>query len=458
MTDRGRLAQDEVLDALAEQESPKHEAGEVTPILAISQTLWANRRSLKKALLAGLVAGVIISLLIPPQYKSTVHLMPPEQGSGAGMAAMLSAITSKVGLSSSSGFASDLLGMKGSGMLFVGILGSRTVQDRLIDRFDLRKVYWRSTYEATRKKLEGRSDISEDRKTGIIEISVSDTDRNRAQQLANAYVDELNRLTAQVSTTAAHKERVFLEERLGEVEKDLKQAELDLGQYSSKNATLSLPEQGKAMLEAAATLQGQIIAAQSELRGLQQIYTDDNVRVRSVKARVAELQSQSRKLSGTGQTAAAETPADSPYPSIRSLPLVGIKYADLFREAKVQEVVFETLTQQYELAKVQEAKETPSVKVLDSASWPEKRSFPPRTLLTITIVFLFFVGGSVWIVGREMWREVDEHEPHKEFLTNVHREISKAFHRKTDGRFGSAFNKLNGNGSSRDSHPDHGDR
>lgn len=424
MSDRGRLAQDDILE-VAEPESSTDQHGAITPALAIAQTLWAKRNFLKKSMLVGLVSGLIISFLIPAQYKSTVHLMPPEQGSGAGMAAMLAAVTSKIGLSSS-GLAGDLLGMKNSGTLFVGILGSRTIQDRLIDQFDLRKVYWRSTYEATRKKLESRSDIFDDRKTGIIEISVSDTDRHRAQQLAQAYVDELNRLVAQVSTTAAHKERVFLEGRLAVVLKDLKQAEVDLSQYSSKNATLSLPEQGKAMLQAAATLEGQIIAAQSELKGLQQIYADDNVRVRAVKAKIAELQKQSRKLAGTPDS----DDSDSLYPSIRRLPVVGVKYADLYRNAKVQEVVFETLTQQYELAKVQEAKETPSVKVLDSASWPEKKSFPPRILMTIAFVFFSVIGASAWVIMAELWHEVDDNEPHKAFLTDVARVISRRFRRK----------------------------
>jgi capsule polysaccharide export protein KpsE/RkpR len=417
VTEHGQVAQDEIF-GVREPEAVKQRDRDVTPALAIARTLWGKRTALKKAILVGFVVGVIISLLIPRQYTSTVHLMPPEQGSGAGMAAMLTAITSKAGLSS--GFAGDLLGMKGSGTLFVGILGSRTIQDRLINRFDLRKVYWRSTYESTRNKLESRSSISEDRKTGIIEISVADADRQRAQQLAQAYVDELNRLTVEVSTTAAHKERVFLEERLAVVLKQLKQAEIELSEYSSKNTMLSLPEQGKAMLQAAATLEGQIIAAESELKGLQQIYADDNVRVRSVRARLAELQKQSRKLAGSPE---GESTSDSLYPSIRRLPVVGVKYADLYREAKVQEAVFETLTQQYELAKVQEAKETPSVKVLDSASWPEKRSFPPRTLLTITIMLVWLLGASVWIVVSELWHELDDTEPHKEFLTEVHREL-----------------------------------
>ena len=123
------------------------------------------------------------------------------------------------------------------------------------------------------------------------------------------------------------------------------------------------------MVEAAATLQGQLIAAESELQGLKQIYTDSNPRVRSLNARVDELKRQLDKLGGKGEsmTEASDQPGDSLYPSIRKLPLLGVTYADLYRRTMIQEAVLETLTKEYEIAKVQEAKEIPTVKVLDAA-------------------------------------------------------------------------------------------
>src|SRR5258708_5391721 len=137
------------------------------------------------------------------------------------------------------------------------------------------------------------------------------------------------------------------------------------------------------MVEAAATLQGQLIAAESQYEGLKQIYTGNNVRVRSVKARIDELQRQLQKLGGKGEsaTSVSDLPADSLYPSIRKLPLLGVKYADLYRRTKIQEAVLETLTKEYELAKGQEAKEIPTVKGLDAANIPDKKSYPPRLLI-----------------------------------------------------------------------------
>src|SRR6185312_14547545 len=121
---------------------------------------------------------------------------------------------------------------------------------------------------------------------------------------------------------------------------------------------------GKAMVDAAAALQGQLIAAQAQLSGLQQIYTDNNVRVRAAEAHVEELQKKLNELGGAGTQSDLES-NNSLYPSIRKLPLLGVTYADLYRQTKIQETVYELLTQQYELAKMQEAKEIPTVKVLD---------------------------------------------------------------------------------------------
>ena len=143
-------------------------------------------------------------------------------------------------------------------------LGNQTVQDRLVQRFDLKRVYWDRLDEDARKDLAERTGVAEDRKSGIITISVADRDAHRATALAQAYVEELNRLSAELSTSAAHRERVFLEERLQAVKVDLDQAAVDFSQFSSKNTAIDLKEQARAMVEAAAQLQGELIAAESE--------------------------------------------------------------------------------------------------------------------------------------------------------------------------------------------------
>ena len=378
--------------------------------------LWDERRLLLRAALVGLLVGTLLAFVIPKRFESTTQLMPPDNQTSTAMA-MLTALTARGGPGLGN-VAGDMLGIKSSGALFVGILRSRTVEDRLIDQFDLKNVYWTKLQLTARRKLEENTAVSEDRKSGILTITVSDRDPQRAAAMARSYVVELDRLVAKVSTSSARREREFLEGRLKNVQSDLEQAEKDFSQFASKNTTIDIKEQGKAMVEAAAVLQGQLIAAQSELEGLRQIYTDNNVRVRSVQARINELKVQLEKLGGKGGAEAGKE-QDSLYPSIRKLPLLGVDYADLYRRTKVQEAVFEALTQQYELAKVQEAKEIPSVKVLDDSRVPERKSFPPRALIVFFSTFFGLVCASIYAMAKARWTKLDNRDPGKALALEV---------------------------------------
>src|SRR5437773_8760352 len=264
--------------------------------------LWGRRRFFFRAGAVGLLASTLLAFLIPKSYTSTTQLMPPDPQSTSGMA-MMAAMAAKAG-GGLAGVAGDLLGLKSSGALFIGVLRSQTSQDRLIEKFDLRRVYGARLVMDARMKLDENTSISEDKKSGIITISVTDHSPQRAAALANAYVDQLNTLVSELSTSSAHRERAFLEERLKVAKLDLDDASNQLAQFSSKNNTLDIQQEGKAMLDAAGTIAGQLIAAQSQLEGLRQIYTDNNSRVRSLNARVAELRRQLEKLGGTQDNAA----------------------------------------------------------------------------------------------------------------------------------------------------------
>jgi capsule polysaccharide export protein KpsE/RkpR len=384
-----------------------------TEVFARINSLWKQRQVLKRSALVGLLAGILLAFCIPKRYESTTQLMPPDSQSGSGIA-MLAALSAKSG-GGLAPLAGDLLGVKSSGALFVGILRSTTVEDRVIDRFNLRQAYGARYEQDARMRLAQNTSIDEDRKSGIISITVTDNDPNRASAIARAYVEELNQLVAELSTSSAHRERVFLEGRLVGVKRDLDQASQDFSQFASKNKTIDLKEEARAMLQGAATIEGQLIAAESELRGLQAIYTDSNVRVRTVQARINELRLQMEKLGGStpGQTIVPADSADSTHPSLRNLPLLGVTYADLYRRMQIEEAVYESLTQQFELAKVQEAKETPSVKVLDPATIPERKSFPPRLLIIFSCTILGLLAAVVVLLGKEQWAEVDPREPEK---------------------------------------------
>jgi capsule polysaccharide export protein KpsE/RkpR len=229
----------------------------------------------------------------------------------------------------------------------------------------------------------------------------------------------LDRLVAQVSTSSARRERIFLEGRLQNVKSDLDLAARNFSDFASKNTAIDIPEQGKAMVEAAAGLQGQLIAAQSELSGLRTIYSDSNVRVRSVEARVNELDKKLNEIGSAG-TPGGGVSVNSLYPSIRKLPLLGVTYADLYRQTKIQETVYELLTQQYELAKVEEAKEIPTVKVLDAAIVPTKKTFPPRAVLVILGTMLGTTMAMTWVLGKTRWDAVDASDPRKAFAVEVY--------------------------------------
>lgn len=294
----------------------------------------------------------------------------------------------------------DALGLQTPGALYEKVLQSRTVQDHLIDRFDLRKVYHTPRYKDARLRLADHTQFSDDRKSGVITITVTAPSPQMAAALAKGYVDELNTLMVELDTSAAHRERVFLEGRLKEVDAGIDRDSTRLSEFASKNTTIDIKEQGKAMMTGAELLRGQAIAAESELAGLRQIYGPDNARVRAAQARVDELQRQLERMRGSSDKDTADVDG---YPSIRKLPQLGVEYAHLYRNLSVQEVVFETLTKQYEMAKVEEAKNLPTVRVLDEADVPEHKSKPMRSLIVLLGAVLATMLACVYILGEHWW-------------------------------------------------------
>jgi len=395
------------------------------------ELLWRNRQWLGRAMLYALILGTVVAFLIPPKFESTVRIMPPEAlDSGT---TMMAAVMGKSNPALAA-MAGSILGIKSTGALFSDLLKSRTVQDHIVEHFQLQKVYWDKFEEDARKTLEHRTSIEEDRKSGVISISVSDRTPQRAHDIAQAYIVELNGLFAQVSTSSARRERIFIEQRLANVKVDLEDAERQFGAYASKNATLDIKEQTRAMVESTAQLQGQLIAAQSELQSLEQIYTANNVRVRATQAKVAELQRQLMKVAGTADSSADNSGnSEEPYPSIRKLPILGVEWADLYRRVKIQETVFELLHQQYELARIQEAKEIGTVNVIDPPNIPEKKSFPPRLLIIAMCLVLSMAGAIAWVIYADKWQRMSPDDPRKSLAIEVGETVAMRFGQIRDG-------------------------
>jgi capsule polysaccharide export protein KpsE/RkpR len=411
--------------------------------MVILRLLWDQRAFILPWAARGLVIATIIAILVPNRYVSMTRLMPPESQGGSSIA-MLSAMIGKTSTPALGSLASDILGTKTSGALYMEALRSRTVQDRLVNRFDLRRVYWVRYMEDARRYLEDNTSISEDRKSGVISVMVSDRNRQRSTAMAQAYVEELNRLMNEVSTSSARRERIFIEQRLATVKQDLRRAADEFSQFASQNTTLDITSQTKAMVEAGADLQGHLMAAQSELEGLETIYTANNVRVRSLRARVDELRHQLNEMAGANPAAIAgnplagnqlpSQPSDMIYPSIRKLPLLGVRWAELYQQTKIQETVYQLLTQEYEMAKIQEAKEVPTIKVMDEAAIPERKSFPPRIAFMVLGTVLGCLTGALWILGFVFWEAIEPDDPAKSFVLEIV-SVQKAWLRRTRERF-----------------------
>ena len=358
---------------------------------------------------------------------------------------MLAALAHSSSLGGLGSLASGLLGTHTSTALFINLLHSGTVSGHIIDRFQLQHLYGNRYRVDTAKRLARRTTITEDKKSGVITVEVEDHDPVRARDMAQAYLDELNKLVTQTSTSSAHQERVFIERRLHAVSADLERAQLALSEFSSKNSTIDIKEQTHAMVDAGARVQGELLVAQSGLESLRQIYGDGNVRVHETEARIASLQRELEKMTGSsaplvpGAIGGAGTKSDVEdkgelYPPLRQLPRLAVPYADLYRQVRVQETVYELLTQQYEMARIEEAKDVPVVSVIDPPGIAEKKSFPPRLLLIFILTAISFVITSAALIMADRWHKVDPRDSRKvlveDVLSTLHRNIVHYISRK----------------------------
>ena len=402
-----------------------------------ARVLWRRRRLLFRVAVVALVVNFGLVFLIPKQYEATARIMPPER-SGSDTA-MLAALAGRaLGGEMLGSLAASMLGSRNSGALFVELLRSGSVTGHIIDRFQLLDVYNAHYRVDAAKHLVRKTEIREDKKSGVITITVTDRDPVRARDIAQAYLDELNVLVNRTSTSSAHQERVFIERRLDAVRRDLDRAQQAMSDFSSTHATIDIREQTRATVDAAAKLEAELVVTQGELSSLQQLYGDQNVRVRAAEARLANLKREMGKLGGTSAELSPEandgSHGDPPsagadpisYPPLRQLPRLAVPYANLYRNVRVQENIFDLLTQQYEVARIQEAKDIPVVSVIDAPGIPEKKSFPRRKLLTLIMTMFVFGATCAWLIFRHYWDNLDPDDPRRAFI----REVLAAMHWK----------------------------
>lgn len=328
---------------------------------------------LKRKLLILVMCGATVilstaySLTIPNIYSATAKVLPPKSESS--------------GLSSLMGQMGGLAGLAGGAKggtdsdLYMGILNSRSLADAVIKRLDLAKVYKSGTVDELRQTLDSAVNVQTG-KDQIISIIAQDTDPTRAALLANTFVDELGRATVRLNLSKVGAEKYFLEKRLEVTKVDLKSAEDDLKVFSERNKILQPEAQAGAALTGITALKVSIATAEVQLAVLRSSQTDESFEVKSQLAAIKRMKQDLARLSGING-------GGEGVPSVGDVPGVGLAYMRKMREVKTQEAIFEQLTKQYELAKLNEARDSSSLQVLDDAVVPEVKSKPQRSILVI---------------------------------------------------------------------------
>jgi uncharacterized protein involved in exopolysaccharide biosynthesis len=421
---QGTTPDSELLPQANEVESDgAEEAGESLglKIARFLRTYWARRRIAFGILAAGILASVLYALSLPAFYTSTTTLLPPAGGSPmSGIMNLLSPASTAMDLDSVE------LGIETRGDLYVAIMGSRNVQDDLINRFGLANYYKSRLIENTRKSLAAATKIEQDRKSGIITISVTAGNPVLASNIAAGYVEELNRVMTDNSASTARRERIFLEGRVKDIKDKLDESAKELSQFSAKNRAIDMPSQPKSMLDEGLRLQAELIEGRSQLAALRQTYSEDNLRVRALEAHNAELQHQLDKMGGMPHGSGTNSDAnDSPYPTADELPSLGLTYYDLERKMHVEEALWEALTKEYEAAKVEEAAEIPTVRVLDAAEVPGRKSGPSRRFIVEVGAMLSFAVTLIVVLVGMIWEGMDPQDEPKRLITGV---IGTALH------------------------------
>jgi uncharacterized protein involved in exopolysaccharide biosynthesis len=331
---------------------------------------------------AAVIIAICYSLTLKNIYTASAKILPPQKESGGGLSGLLSQAGGLAALAGGMG------GMGGSADLYIGILKSRSVADAVIKRLNLQKEFKAKTIDDTRKILEAAVKFKAG-KDGIISIDADSNDPQKAAQLANTFVDELGRRSVELNLSKAGAERIFLEKRLEVVKQDLRNAENDMKAFQERYKTFKADSQATVAIEGIARLKAEIITKEAQLASLRNTMTDENSDVMTLKAGIARLKSQLGSMTGSG--------GSDVIPAVGNIPALGVEYYRKMRELKTQEAIFEQLTKQYEVAKINEAKDTSSVQVLDDAVVPLKKSKPRRSLIVILAAVTAFFA-SIFIV------------------------------------------------------------
>jgi uncharacterized protein involved in exopolysaccharide biosynthesis len=346
-----------------------------------------------RAVIATAIIMTAVAFLIPPEYTAEAVILTPQKTQPS-----FSAVAQLTGLGSGEGLSSlgllAGLGLRSPSDLYVGILESRTIADGLITKFKLKQVYDDDDFYTARKRLKRRTTIKAGRDT-LIHVRVEDRQPRRAAQLANAYIDALAEQNSRVALTEASERRVFYEVQLAKEKDALADAEIALRDTQQSTGLVAPAGQAEGLIRSVSQLHAEILTHKAQLEAMSNFIAEDNPRFQMAKREVIALQAELNELErGNHIPGTPEVPAGQ-------LPEAGLEYLRKYRDLKYHETLFEILARQYEAARLDEAKATPLVQVIDRAVPPERKSWPPRTILICSAAVLAGLVSGFWVLLRE---------------------------------------------------------
>jgi uncharacterized protein involved in exopolysaccharide biosynthesis len=320
------------------------------------------------------ILAVVISLLLPKRYTATVTLLPPQQNSSMG-AMLASQLGSMGGMAALAG---GSLGLKNPNDMYVAMLKSRTVEDAMVQHFGLMQEYHAKYPSDACKTFEKRATVDGSGKDGLIHISVEDHDPRRAADLANGYVDQFRIQSQHLAITEASQRRLFFEQQLEQAKDNLANAEEAMKQTEQKTGVIQLDSQARALIESAESLRAQVAAKEVQIQGMRTYATGENSQVVQAQQELESMRAQLAKLGGSEDSATGGLIVPK-----GQVPEASLEYIRKLRDVKYNETIFDILARQFEVAKLDEAKEGALIQVVDPAIPPDRRSFPKRGLIVI---------------------------------------------------------------------------
>jgi tyrosine-protein kinase Etk/Wzc len=363
--------------------SDVHEFG----LMDVTIALAKHKKFVVGAPLAVGIIAAAFSLTMPNVYRATTKLLPPQQAqSGA------SALLAQLG--GAAGMAAGVTGLKNPNDLYVGMLKSRTVADRLLTQYDLKKVYETPSTEEARRTLEGNTVVTSG-KDGLITIQVDDKDQKLVARLANAYVAELLQLTKVLAVTEAGQRRLFYERQLELAKNDLAKAEASLKGKLDARGVISVDSESATIVGMVARLRAQVSAKEIELDSMRAFVTASHPGYRRVQEEIHSLRAELSKLENGRQAA-------EPRDDASDTQSTGFQNIQLLRDIKYQQMLYELLAKQYEVARLDEAKQPSVIQVLDPAVDPERKAKPQRSLIVLAFTFASLVATILWVLLLEI--------------------------------------------------------